>query len=77
MISELDYLIAKHSSIAPILTKHKASLEIELGEVQSGVRKLTKNDFLGPKTRVKMMKEEAEVNECTQSKAHTSAIALE
>lgn len=65
MIDEVDRMIDKYSSsewtVAPIaielvdiLKNHKTSLEREVVEVQTGVRVLKEDDFLGPKTRRKM-----------------------
>lgn len=64
MLSQLNRLIKKYSSsqwskmptalrIVDLLVEHRALLQIELNEVASGVRKLTKTDFLGPKERAR------------------------
>ncbi len=65
MIIELDRLITKYSSdewsvkataqyLVELLEEHRGLVYDELLEVQSGVRKLRKNDFLGRKTRSNM-----------------------
>jgi hypothetical protein len=62
MIHELDRLITKYSGpdwntkdtanrIVELLVEHRALLQIELDEANSGVRQLTDKDFLGPKER--------------------------
>jgi hypothetical protein len=65
MIAELNRLISKYSSlqhnskatanrIVDLLTEHRTALQVELNEVNSGVRVLTERDFLGPETRERM-----------------------
>lgn len=62
MILELNRLIDKYGSpewnskdtankIVDLLVDHRALIQVELNEVNSGVRKLTDKDFLGPKER--------------------------
>ena len=62
MIHELDRLITKYDGpdwntkptanrVVALLTEHRALIQIELNEVNTGVRKLTDRDFLGPKER--------------------------
>ena len=62
MIYELDRLIAKYSSdewntkttanrLVELITDHRSLIQIELDEVNSGHRKLTERDILGPKER--------------------------
>ena len=62
MIIELSRLITKYDSpewntketanrIVSLLTEHRALIQIELAEVNSGARTLTERDFLGPKER--------------------------
>jgi len=62
MLLELDRVITKYSGptwnvkstanrLVELLTEHRALLQIELDDVNSGVRKLTDKDFLGPKER--------------------------
>ena len=68
MIHEVDRLINKYSNaewqvkptaqdLVSALQEHKVALLEELIEVQSGERVLKINDFLGPKTRRKMILE--------------------
>lgn len=63
MIGELDRLISKYGgpdwnmkstaqTLVNILDEHRGLLHEELLEVQSGVRKLKFDDFLGPNTRM-------------------------
>jgi len=70
MITELNRLIAKYNQTAwnsvpvshiliELLSEHLTLIEIELVDVQSGVRKLNYHDFLGPKTRRAMFAAEA------------------
>lgn len=65
MIAELDRLISKYGSpqyvvkptanrIVELLIEHRAALQVELSEVNTGVRMLSERDFLGPETREKM-----------------------
>ena len=62
MILELNRLITKYSGngwntqatanrVVELLGEHRALIQTELDEVNSGVRKLTDKDFLGPKER--------------------------
>jgi hypothetical protein len=62
MLVELDRLITKYSSndwggkdtasrLVELLTRHQGLVQTELDELNSGRRKLTANDFLGPKER--------------------------
>ncbi len=62
MITELNRLVIKYNGakwnnmqtanrLVQLLGEHLILLEEELAEVNSGVRRLTKSDFLGPKTR--------------------------
>ena len=64
MLLEVDRLIAKYNSpewdtkptairLVEILVDHRNSVQNELNEVISGVRKLRDTDFLGPKERAK------------------------
>ena len=64
MLVELDRLIAKYSSsdwntvdtanrLVELVTWHRGLIQTELDELSSGRRKLTANDFLGPKEREK------------------------
>lgn len=64
MIDELDRLISKYGSgdwlgkptadrLVEILVEHRATVQTELNEVITGVRKLNDNDFLGPKERAR------------------------
>jgi len=66
MISELNRLIIKYSAsgwapisvtLVELLTEHRADIQQELIEVQTGVRTLTQDDFLGTETRRKMKDE--------------------
>ena len=65
MIAELNRVIIKYSGpkwnsmetanyVEELLTEHKALIESELDDVRSGRRRLTNEDFLGPKTRKAM-----------------------
>mmetsp|Transcript_35051 Transcript_35051/g.73945 ORF Transcript_35051/g.73945 Transcript_35051/m.73945 type:complete len:524 (+) Transcript_35051:2-1573(+) len=67
MIRELDRLIAKYSGnewnsntdanrIVELIVEHRALIQVELNEVNSGLRKLTDRDFLGPKERRRRLK---------------------
>ena len=60
MILELSRLITNYSGpdwnaketanrVIDLLIKHRALIQTELNEVNSGMRKLTDKDFLGPK----------------------------
>jgi hypothetical protein len=62
MITELDRLIAKYSSsewnaletanrIVELITEHRGLVQTELDDLNSGRRKLSARDFLGPKER--------------------------
>jgi hypothetical protein len=62
MIIELTRLINKYDGpewdtketanrIVSLLTEHRALIQIELDEINSGARTLTERDFLGPKER--------------------------
>ena len=62
MIDELTRLIDKYGGsewntketanrIVELLTEHRTLIQAELVDVQLGLRKLTDNDFLGPKER--------------------------
>jgi len=64
MITELTRLITKYGGpdwnhlhtaqrIVELLSEHRESLQAELAEVVSGERRLSHDDFLGPKTRAK------------------------
>jgi hypothetical protein len=65
MLKELHRLIVKYSGslystqstaveLVELLQEHYDLIATELAEVKSGERKLTKRDFLGPKTRKRM-----------------------
>lgn len=70
MLTELDRLIVKYGNsssysekdtakyLVELLQEHYDMIEKELTEVKSGERKLTKRDFLGPKTRRKLLSQE-------------------
>ena len=73
MIEQLDRLITKYSGpgwntkqtaqyLVELLSEHRALINQELIEVQTGVRKLRYDDFLGPKTRERRRREIAEKN---------------
>ena len=64
MLQELDYLIDKYSSpewsskatanrVVELVSEHRALVQTELDEVNSGVRKLKDTDFLGPRERAR------------------------
>jgi hypothetical protein len=66
MILELDRLITKYSGpdwnaketanrVVDLLIQHQALIYTELNEVNSGMRKLTDKDFLGPKERARRL----------------------
>lgn len=65
MVVELNRLIIKYSGanwnykptanyLVELLQEHLSLIEVELAEVSSGQRRLTLDDFLGPKTRKAM-----------------------
>ena len=65
MVHELNRMITKYSEpewswrqtsqkLVSLFNEHLLLIEAELAEIQSGRRKLTPNDFLGPETRKKM-----------------------
>lgn len=71
MLEEVDRLIEKYSDpvwilspkvpiLVSILTDNRNSLLQELSEVETGVRELRNEDFLGPKTRAKREQDIAE-----------------
>ena len=73
MITELDRLIIKYSgsdwntketaqTLVDLLSEHRAEINVELIEVQTGVRKLTNDDFLGPRTRERREQEKQQEN---------------
>mmetsp|Transcript_17720 Transcript_17720/g.38284 ORF Transcript_17720/g.38284 Transcript_17720/m.38284 type:complete len:549 (+) Transcript_17720:92-1738(+) len=62
MLAELDRLIAKYGGaewntkqtanrLVEILTEHRALIQVELDQVNSGERRLREKDFLGPQER--------------------------
>ena len=66
MILELSRLITKYSGpdwnaketanrVVDLLIEHRALIQTELNEVNSGARKLTDKDFLGPKERARRL----------------------
>ena len=68
MIVELDYLITKYGgsdwntlataqTLVELLSEHRELVQQELVEVQTGVRKLKNDDFLGPIARARREKE--------------------
>ncbi len=75
MISETTRLINKYSTVSSTiasnlvfyLNEYLTQLQQELSEVQSGARKLTDNDFLGPETRRKIYLEQ---HGSTNGKSH-------
>ena len=67
MISQLDRLITKYSSpewnskatanrLVQLLVEHRAVVQVELNQVNSGMRQLTGKDYLGPKERARRRK---------------------
>ena len=73
MILELNRLIVKYSGpewnykatanyLVELLQEHLDLIETELVEVRSGLRKLTRNDFLGPRTRETMFGETSPIS---------------
>ena len=67
MLTELNRLITKYhgpdwnnkptaNRVVELLTEHRALVQTELNEVNTGVRKLTDRDFLGPKERERRRK---------------------
>jgi len=67
MIDELNRLITKYGGaewntkqtanrLVEILVEHRDLVETELEEINTGARKLTKRDFLGPRERAKRRK---------------------
>ena len=89
MIEELDRLITKYSGsewntkltairLIEILTEHRDSVQVELNEINSGARKLTDKDFLGPRERAKRMLERQQNGESNVDHDHSRYfIALE
>jgi len=82
MIWQLDRLIGKYSAspwntkdtanrIVELIVEHRSLIQTELNEVNSGVRKLSERDFLGPKERRRRLKvkEEADPDGATSSTA--------
>merc|ERR1712129_131068 len=66
MIDQLDRLITKYGvpawntkntakRMVDLLVEHRALIVVELNEVNTGVRQLTDEDFLGPKERQRRM----------------------
>ncbi len=62
MIREIDRLISKYGSsewssketanrLVELISEHRLLIQAELIEVNAGLRKLSENDFLGPKER--------------------------
>ena len=85
MIAELDRLIAKYASpewntketanrLVELLTEHHALIQAELDEVNSGIRKLTDKDFLGPKERKLRKIRAREETPASDSSSSTSTI---
>ena len=69
MIQELERLISKYNGpdwnmkltanyLVELLGEHLVLIQVELDELKSGARTLTKSDFLGPETRKAMFGEE-------------------
>jgi len=67
MISELDRIIEKYGGpewntketanrVVDLLVEHRTLIQKELNEVNTGVRKLSEQDFLGPKERERRRK---------------------
>lgn len=95
MLAELERLITKYSGaewntkptairLVEILTEHRVLLQVELAEVNSGARRLTVEDFLGPQERVRRQesthpeKTDVESDAAPEKKKHTRYfIALE
>ena len=85
MIFELDYLINKYSGpewstretanrLVELLTEHHALIQAELDEVNSGIRKLSDKDFLGPKERKLRKIRAREETPASDSSSSTSTI---
>jgi hypothetical protein len=73
MINELDRLIDKYSSpswntqaianrLVELLVEHRGLLQIELNDVNSGLRRLEERDFLGNEERAKLVQERARLD---------------
>lgn len=80
-LKQLDRLITKYDGsewntketanrIVELLVEHRSLIQIELNEVNTGMRKLTDRDFLGPKERQKRRKLKSE--EDNKVKAETN-----
>jgi hypothetical protein len=82
MIIELTRLISKYDGpewntketanrIVSLLTEHRALIQIELAEVNSGARTLTESDFLGPKERAARRLQTADSNATAETQDYT------
>eukprot|EP00584_Thalassiosira_punctigera_P017367 CAMPEP_0172548244 /NCGR_PEP_ID=MMETSP1067-20121228/17578_1 /TAXON_ID=265564 ORGANISM="Thalassiosira punctigera, Strain Tpunct2005C2" /NCGR_SAMPLE_ID=MMETSP1067 /ASSEMBLY_ACC=CAM_ASM_000444 /LENGTH=588 /DNA_ID=CAMNT_0013335439 /DNA_START=104 /DNA_END=1870 /DNA_ORIENTATION=+ len=79
MIDELNRLITKYGSgewntketanrLVEILVEHRGLVEAELEEINTGARKLTRKDFLGPQERAKRRKLKPQDKAISESK---------
>ena len=82
MIDELNRLITKYSEaewtikrtandLVRLLKEHLASVEAELEEINTGVRVLRKQDFLGPEERARMQDLASKPSNEHEKKAHS------
>ena len=89
MIREQNRLVTKYSGsewdgndnadqIVQLIVEHRAKVQTELNEVNSGVRKLTDRDFLGPKERARRRKLTLQYITADEQKDHSEYfLALE
>ena len=89
MIREQNRLVTKYSGsewdgndnadrIVQLIVEHQAKVQTELNEVNSGVRKLTDRDFLGPKERARRRKLTLQYITADEQKDHSEYfLALE
>lgn len=83
MVYELDRLITKYSStywsskstatrLVQLLMEHRALIQMEFNDVNSGARTLTDRDFLGPRERELRRRLKAEQEGSTEEEANIS-----
>ena len=89
MIREQNRLVTKYSGsewdgndnadrIVQLIVEHRAKVQTKLNEVNSGVRKLTDRDFLGPKERARRRKLTLQYITADEQKDHSEYfLALE
>lgn len=78
MVGEIDRLLDKYSStewinddnanrLVQLFTVHRSELLTEMHEANSGARRLKENDFLGPKERERLRKQNPIISDGSQS----------